>query len=49
MNSTDYIDLLQEATPENFAKLDLSVGFVFQQDNAPIHTATRVSQFLDET
>ncbi|KAF0723009.1 hypothetical protein Ae201684P_015882 [Aphanomyces euteiches] len=48
MNSNDYLEILYFALPDSFVKLDLPVDFIFQQDNAPCHTARRVMEFFDE-
>ncbi|KAF0705077.1 hypothetical protein AaE_014664 [Aphanomyces astaci] len=48
MTSADYLELLEDQLPDNFAKLGLPLDFVFQQDNAPIHKANIVMGFLDE-
>ncbi|KAF0729887.1 hypothetical protein Ae201684P_014424 [Aphanomyces euteiches] len=48
MNSNDYLEIVYSALPDSFVKLDLHVDFIFQQDNAPCHTAQRVMEFFDE-
>ncbi|KAF0756386.1 hypothetical protein AaE_004651 [Aphanomyces astaci] len=48
MKFAHYLELLEDQLPDNFAKLGLPLDFVLQQDNAPIHKANIVMDFLDE-
>jgi hypothetical protein len=48
MKAVDYVDLLEQQLGDSFAKLGLPRDFVFMQDNAPIHKAKVVMNFLGE-
>lgn len=50
MKSTDYIDILDHNLLDSVENMfgDAMIPFIFQHDNAPVHTARNVQTWLDE-